>query len=224
MEDGHQEINDYQFLQLERIEKHFAEINYLLLSGKHIDQRDYVFHSLLTDYIEQWKNYYLKLYDLNLVPDIFDGQSYFYLDFGDSGKGKLNDPLRQREITPLQTLVGLLLLDMYYQKYFEREKIVTWNDLMIQILESDHEKQYKQILFGEIRASYDEKEWSLVQKRFLKALITFSKLGWINIHNDNGRNFSFEIRPAIHRLEKLYQEELNDFEVFSERFINQREI
>jgi len=224
MENGHQEVIDFQFLQLENIEKHFAEINYLLLSGRHIDQNDYIFYSLLTEYFEYWKNYYFKLYNLNLVPDIFDGQSYFYLDFGDTGKGRITDPQRQREITPLQTLVGLVLLDMYYQKYFEREKVVTWNELMVQILESDHEKQYKQILFGEIRASYDEKEWSLVQKRFLKALITFNKLGWIDFRNQQNKNFSFEIRPAIHRLEKLYKEELNDFEAFSERFINRKDI
>ena len=224
MENEHQEVGNFQFLHEENVEKHFAEINYLLLSGKHIDQNDYSIFSLLGQFDDHWKHYYKKLYNLNLVADIFDGQHYFYIDFGESRKGKLTDPARQREITPLQTLVGLVILDMYYQKYFDKEKIVTWDELMNQIMESDHEKAYKQILFGEIRGSYDEKEWSLVQKRFGKALLTFDRLGWITIRNDNAKSFSFEIRPAIHRLEKMYIEELKDFDAFSTKFANKKEL
>ncbi|MDQ0595233.1 hypothetical protein QFZ37_003602 [Chryseobacterium ginsenosidimutans] len=179
MENENYEISDYSFLAEEAIEKHFADINILLLSGKHIDQKYYVPYTVLESYEAQWKIFYRNLYRLNLVADIFDRSRYYYLDFTENEKGKLNDSSRNRELTPLQTLVGLTLLDMYYQRYFDEEKIIHWNDIKIQILESDHQEAYKRILLNDIRESYDEKEWSEVHGKFSKTIDNFDKLGWV---------------------------------------------
>mgnify|MGYP001213864135 CR=1 FL=1 len=217
MENENYEIRDYSFLSEESIEKHFADINILLLSGKHIDHKYYAEYTVLESYESQWRNFYSSLYRLNLVADISDRSRYYYLDFTENGKGKLSDPSRNKELTELQTLIGLTLLDMYYQKYFDEEKIIHWNDIKIQILESDHQEAYKRILFNDIRDSYDEKEWSTVENKFGKTIDSFGKLGWVEKQSGRNEELVFEIRPAIHRLTKLYQEELQNFELFSQQ-------
>ena len=68
-------------------------------------------------YAFKGENFYSNLYRLNLVVDISDSSRYYYLDFTENGKGKLSDANRNKELTELQTLIGLTLLDMYYQKY-----------------------------------------------------------------------------------------------------------
>ena len=220
MENENHEINDYTFLSEESVEKHFADINILLLSGKHIDHKYYLEYTVLESYESQWRNFYSRLYKLNLTADIYDRSRDYYLDFAESGKGKLSDASRNKEITELQTLIGLTLLDMYYQKYFDEEKIIHWNDIKIQILESDHQEAYKRILFNDIRDSYDEKEWSTVENKFGKTIDSFDKLGWVQKQSGRNEELVFEIRPAIHRLAKLYLEELQNFESFSEQLKN----
>lgn len=220
MENENHEISDYPFLTEERVEKHFADINILLLSGKHIDHKYYTEYTVLESYEAQWSIFYSNLYRLNLVSDISDGSRYYYLDFTENGKGKLSDASRNKELTELQTLIGLTLLDMYYQKYFDEEKIIYWNDIKTQILESDHQEAYKRILFNDIRASYDEKEWNEVHTKFSKTIENFDKLGWVEKQSGRNEDLVFEIRPAIHRLAKLYQEELQDFGAFSQQLKN----
>lgn len=220
MENENYEINNYSFLTEESVEKHFADINILLLSGKHIDHKYYAEYTVLESYELQWSHFYSNLYRLNLVADIFDGSRYYYLDFTENVKGELSDVNRNKELTELQTLIGLTLLDMYYQKYFDEEKIIYWNDIKTQILESDHQDAYKRILFNDIRASYDEKEWSAVQNKFGKTIESFDKLGWVEKQSGKKEELVFEIRPAIHRLTKLYQKELQDFVLFSQQLKN----
>lgn len=217
MENANYEITDYSFLLEESVEKHFADINILLLSGKHIDHKFYAFFTVLESYENQWQYFYGNLYKLNLVADVYDGCRYYYLDFTDTSKGKLNDASRNIELTELQTLVGLTLLDMYYQKYFDEEKIIHWNDIKVQILESDYQNAYKQILFKIIRDSYDEKEWNDVRTKFSKTVESFDRLGWVEKRSGRNEELIFEIRPAIHRLAKLYQDELQNFDLFSQQ-------
>jgi hypothetical protein len=220
MENENDEIRDYSFLSEESVEKHFADINILLLSGRHIDHKYYAEYIVLESYESQWRNFYSNLYRLNLVADIFDGSRYYYLDFTENGKGKLSDVSRNKELTELQTLIGLTLLDMYYQKYFDEEKVIHWNDIKTQILESDHQEAYKRILFNDIRESYDEKEWNEVHTKFNKTIESFDKLGWVEKQSGRNEELVFEIRPAIHRLAKLYQDELQNFESFSQQLKN----
>lgn len=224
MENENYEINDYSFLSEESVEKYFADINILLLSGKHIDHKYYAEYIVLESYESQWRNFYSSLYRLNLVADISDRSRYYYLDFTENGKGKLSDASRNKELTELQTLIGLTLLDMYYQKYFDEEKIIYWNDIKTQILESDHQEAYKRILFNDIRESYDEKEWSTVENKFGKTIDSFDKLGWVEKQSARNEELVFEIRPAIHRLTKLYQEELQNFELFSQQLKNDKKL
>jgi len=217
MENENSEIIDFSFLSDESVEKHFADINISLLSGKHIDNRDYTMFSVLEDFVDHWKFYYAQLYQLNLIADLLDGNKCFYLEFRETGKGKMSDPKRHKELTELQTLIGLMLLDMYLQKYFEEEKTITWNDLQVQILESDHQEAYQRILFNDVRDSYDEKEWNEVKGKFTRTIDSFERLGWVEKQSGKNEDIILEIRPAIYRLAKIYEKELQDFPSFSQK-------
>lgn len=216
MEDKNNDITSYRFLFEERVEKHFADVNFMLLSGKHIDEKYYIAFSLLEDNAEQFTRFYKNLYNLNLVADRFDGRSYFYLDFFDTAKGKFTDSSRHKELTETQTLVGLMLLDIYYKRFFDEHKIVRWAELRNIILESEQQDAYKRILFSEVRASntYDAREWGNVHKKINSVIDLFDKIGWVEKQTSSEDVPDFEIKPAINRLAKIYERELTDFEAF----------
>lgn len=215
MEDELKEPAGYSFLREEDAEKHFADLNISLLSGKHIATDDYIHFSLLEKYESEWREYYKNLYKLNLDNDVFDGETYYYLDFLDSGKGKLTENSRHRAMTVIQSITGLMLVDMYYQHYFNEQKVIIWTDIRKQIEESDHKSNYQRILFNTLRPSYSETEWQIAEKKFRDVINSFDKLGWITKQSTIGEELVFEIKPAIHRIAKLYEAELQDFENFA---------
>lgn len=216
MEDKNNDIKSYEFLREERVEKHFADVNFMLLSGKHISEKYYTAFSLLEDKVDQFTQLYKSLYNLNLVADRFDGHPYFYLDFFDTAKGKFTDSSRHKELTETQTLIGLMLLDIYYKRFFDEHKIVRWAELRSIILESEQQDAYKRILFNEVRASntYDAREWSNVHRKINSVIELFDKIGWVEKQTLTEDVPDFEIKPAINRLAKIYERELMDFEAF----------
>ncbi|MCX2476921.1 chromosome partition protein MukE [Pedobacter sp. MC2016-05] len=223
MEDQNFKGLDYSFLMEKEVEKIFANLNITLLQGRHIDQSDYTIFSVIQKFEQEWKLFYEKLYKINLVADVFDGSAYYYLDFFENGKGGLSDQSRYRELSETQTIIGLILLDLYYTRYFEERKMISWSEIKDQIMESDHQEAYKRILFGDIRGDYDEKEWSSAENKFRSAIVSFDKLGWVSKHSLQQDELLFEIHPAIHRLAKLYSAELEDFDAFSEMIKSRRE-
>lgn len=216
MEDKNNDITSYGFLSEELVEKHFADVNFMLLSGKHIDEKYYTAFSLLEDKAEEFTQFYKNLYNLKLVAPSFDGHPYFYLDFFDTGKGKFAHSSRHKELTETQTLVGLMLLDIYYKRFFDEHKIVRWTELRNIILESEQQDAYKRILFNEVRTSntYDAREWGNVHRKINSAIDLFDKIGWVEKQTPSEDVPDFEIKPAINRLAKIYETELMDFEAF----------
>ncbi|HAL82777.1 MAG TPA: hypothetical protein DCO83_11510 [Mucilaginibacter sp.] len=215
MENEHEEITDYTFLKENAVEKYFADLNIKLLSGRHIQNNEFGIFSVLEDYYEPLKGFYQQLYKLDLVKDQFDQAVYYYLNFFDTSKGKLSDQSRYRTLTEMQTITGLMLLDMYYTKYFDEVKVIQWIDIQYEIKDGDHKANYQRILFSEIRESYTENEWMQAEKKFKDAINSFDKLGWVNRHSGAQEELKFEINPCIHRIARLYEKELEDFDAFA---------
>jgi chromosome condensin MukBEF MukE localization factor len=215
MENAYRENTGYSFLEDEQVEKYFADLNIKLLSGKHIQNYEPNLYSILEDYFDALQLFYKQLYKLNLVKEIFDGGSYYYLDFFDTSKGKLSDPSRFRMLTELQTILGLMLLDMYYTKYFDDPKLIKWSDIKREIEESEQRENYQRLLFYTIRSGYTEREWSESEKKIKQTINSFHDLGWVKKISGPNDELCFEINPSIHRLAKLYKNELLDFESFS---------
>jgi hypothetical protein len=95
---------------------------------------------------------------------------------------------------------------------------VRWADLRNIILEGEKQDAYKRILFNEVRESntYDPKEWGNVHRKFNTTIDLFDKIGWVEKYPESsGEVPDFEIRPAINRLAKLYEYELQNFDAFA---------
>lgn len=221
MENEHQnKTENYEFLESERAEKYFADVNIKLLSGKHIQPDDYNAYSFLEEFLLPLRAFYERLYKLTLVQDIHDQVTYFYLDFFSSGKGKLSDSSRHRPLTELQTVIGLMLLNMYYSRFFESSKTIYWADIKKEIEDSEYKEHYQRILFGEShRIDYTETEWQLVEKKFKNTINSFNELGWVDKTSTQQEELVFIIKPSIHRLAKLYEHELKNFDTFSASII-----
>lgn len=223
MENQYTEKIDYSFLLEEDVEEHFEELYTCLRSGKHICFDDEPFFSLIEKYINEWKFFFRKLPKLNLVKGVFDLNTYYYLDFFDSGRGKIGDPSLSRQLTEIQTITGIMLFEMNYQRYFDEKKIIHWNDIQKQIEESDLREQYQKVLFGTVREYYADSEWKRVENRFKSTIQSFDVLGWVRMI-DKGEKWIFEIKPAISRILKLYEPELTDFDAFVNKLNNNRDI
>ena len=56
MESENYEVTNYSFLLEENVRKYFADINILLLSGKHIDHKFYNEYTALEVYETEWRS------------------------------------------------------------------------------------------------------------------------------------------------------------------------
>lgn len=223
MENEPEELGSYEFLTEENVERGFADLNFRLLSGVHIHMDDYQQFTLLENHEIHWRHYYARLYKLNLVRDTFDRHNYYYLDFFEDSKGKMADSSRNRPLSELQTITGLMLLDMYYQLYFEDVKLMTWAMIKKQVTDGEHAQNYQRILFQNLRPTYLDSEWQGAEKKFSNAINRFDHLGWVKKLSAQGDELEFEIKPAIHRLTKLYAYELNNFAEFAANLIKPEE-
>lgn len=215
MENDYHTTGDYSFLTDERMEKNFADLNIKLLSGRHIQNDEYIQYSLLEQFGTELTNFYAALYKLNLVRGTADQAGYYYLDFFDTGKGKLSDPSRYRELTALQTIVGLMLLDMYYARYFDEPKRISWEDIQYELTHGDRKGIYQTLFFNDQRENFSDREWDETEKKFRNTVQSFHDLGWVEKISGQNEPLLFELKPAIHRMAKLYENELADFETFS---------
>ena len=149
------------------------------------------------------------------MRDFNANETYYYLDFTEQGKGKLSRQQRHRELTPLNIVMGILLLKMYYDKYFEYQKMIQWSDIEQQISDSENSAQLKSVFFEQVREFYSEAEWLLVRKRITGCLREFENLGWITRSPSHSpEELAFFIRESIHRFAKLYEKELVHFDDF----------
>lgn len=209
----------FDFLELSDVQPHFADLNIELLRARHIQKDDYYSFKILSNHFEKVANYYRTLYQLELVRDRMDSEPYYYLQQPEEGKGKVSDQSRHRELSEESTVIGIMLLHMYYERYFTEPKEIRWEDILKEIMESDNRDLYKKMFLNDVRNEYTDQELDLVKKLFRKVIREFNILGWVKrLAADDDDEIHFVIRQSIHRLAKLYREELEWFEKFSETF------
>lgn len=212
----------FDFLCAPFVKQYFADINIALLNGRHIQQRDDTLFKLLDEYFENFHYYYEFLYGLNLEKKIEDNTIYYYLDFPEATQTKMSTQERSRQLTPRETVIGIMLLNMYYDRYFEDAKEIRWSHIETEILEGKNSNLYKKLFFGDVRSVYTPHEWGLRKKNFKDTIRIFVKLGWVaqyssNFYEDKD-DIHFTIQPSIHRLATLYKQELENFEDFAKSY------
>ena len=217
-------IESFDFLEIEKVEQNFVNVNINLLKGRHIQQDEYKLFNVLDEYFNQFKFYYDRLYQLELKRKIAQDVQYFYLDFTEENKGKLAAQELHHFLTEQQTIVTLLLLNMYYSEYFSFEKEFKWEDIKKEILNGENSDQYKKYFFKEIKSGgYTDPQWSDAKKAVNNTIKSIEKLGWCERRKGIGRSeIQFSIRESIERFVEMYRYELSNFDEFAEKINNKR--
>lgn len=216
----------FDFLSDEYVNQHFADLNFALLNGRHVQQRDGDLFLLLNDCFEDFLQYYKSLYGLHLSKNIRDDFVYYYLDIPDYTPSKMALE-HSRQLTQTETIIGIMLLNMYYDRYFDDVKEIHWSHIRTEILEGKNSELYKKLFFGDVRDSYSPQEWGRRGTNFKNTIRTFDKLGWVercsSASSKDINDISFIIQPSIHRLATLYEQELEDFDSFVKSYYQNRQ-
>lgn len=206
---------DFSFLTKESSQKYFAEADFALRQGRHIQniETDKQIYSYINDYFDELKSYYQFLFSMVLKEDIFDTMKYYYLDFEEEGYGKFGNQ-RTKTINDRYLLIGILLLNLYNQKHFEVKR-TNWNELLEIVSEKEKKDLWLKLLFPDVRGSQTPKEWNRVKTIFKNAIDEFENLGWVRYIDK--QELEFEMNPSIHRVIKLYPTEIENINVLNKQ-------
>ncbi len=205
----------FRFLESDLSARTFADVDFALKTGRHIQHfgTDARMWDYINDHYEDLENYYKHLFGVYLRRDTSDNREvYFYLDFPEDGHGRFVRD-RNKELDARGVIFGILLLNLYKERYFE-EKVVKWEQLTQIIDEGEHRDYWQKLLYGEAKRNFTPNEKEEMRRRVDRILSEFEKLGWI--HWVDHENIVFEILPSIDRIARMYANEISNVELMSE--------
>jgi len=220
MENENKERSSVAFLEDPQFVDHFADIHSELIRGYHFLQDDYPLFDIISSNYKPLDNYYRTFYKIRLRRAKYDSQEYYYLDSIGDNKGEMANPSRHKELSEELTIMAIILINMYYYMFLEKEKVITWAKLKSEIEESENKESYKKLFFSEPRETQTDREWDEVHTRFKRAIQVFTRLGWVKNLAGRGENVHFELRATINRIANLYEKELENFDEFANKIYN----
>ena len=208
------ENSAFEFLTREAAVKFFAETDFVLKQGRHIQQygQDAKLFDYVYDNYEDLAKYYELLFAVHLRKENNDRDEYFYLDFPEDCHGRFVKD-RYKELEPRHVIFGILLLNVYKERSFEKKEM-KWEHLEQLFEESESKELWQKLLYGEVKRNYTPNEKDEVKRRAENILNFFDRLGWIEWIDSE--NFHFEIMPSIDRIAKLYAHEIANVELIEE--------
>lgn len=210
MENYHlQENVDYTFLTTQEAISIFADVDYALRSGRHIQKcpSQGKLFAFIKRYYDQLKSYYDNLFGIHLNSEGEGELEYFFIDFFKDRNGyyqRGNIPVENREyLAESHLIIAFLLIRMYVLEP-RVEKRILIQDFKIQVL-SEYE-EYKPHLLRLFAKSEDTKETDYelksIEDEIEKALKKFNELCWIMIDKNTE---TFEIMPSLNRLLNIFE-------------------
>lgn len=210
MENYHlQENVDYTFLTTQEAISIFADVDYALKSGRHIQKcpSQGKLFAFIKRYYDQLKSYYDNLFGVHLNSEGEGELEYFFIDFFKDRNGyyqRGNIPVENREyLAESHLIIAFLLIRMYVLEP-RVEKRILIQDFKIQVL-SEYE-EYKPHLLRLFAKSEDTKETDYelksIEDEIEKALKKFNELCWIMIDKNTE---TFEVMPSLNRLLNIFE-------------------
>lgn len=210
MENYHlQENVDYTFLTTQEAISIFADVDYALKSGRHIQKcpSQGKLFAFIKRYYDQLKSYYDNLFGVHLNSEGEGELEYFFIDFFKDRNGyyqRGNIPVENREyLAESHLIIAFLLIRMYVLEP-RVEKRILIQDFKIQVL-SEYE-EYKPHLLRLFAKSEDTKETDYelksIEDEIEKALKKFNELCWIMIDKNTE---TFEVMQSLNRLLNIFE-------------------
>lgn len=203
--------NKEYYLELKENPELFAETDFLLRSGVHI--QDHKSQSRYFRFIESnfsdLKKYYESLFNIDVVPQETVAGKYYFLDYLDEQKSKLLSKTK-KNIDPKVTLFAIFLYTIYKTELKFSSRL-TKQDILDVINSSNNYKPHiHRILLGSEQAETEITD-TTISKWISTSLNEIEKLAWVYFPN-NGDEDSFEIMPAFERIAKIYVDTINNID------------
>jgi len=204
--DQNEGSGNYSFLSTKEAKSHFAEVDYYLKNGMHI-QRDYPKPEAIYRFVDthsiELKQYYKDLFEVVLNYHGDDWNKYYYLDFNSGTRGNIV-PANREYLTLQHTIIGLLFLNVYkIDTHIEINTILLFKRVL-----QDEYPEYNQDLIRLLAESSGDKETDFTDKKVDAAIEgafkLFSKLGWIAFIQEE----EFNVMPSFERLRKMYENQI----------------
>lgn len=210
------ESGKFEFLDTEESREHFANCDFALRSGRHIQNHhhEYALFEYIEENIEHLEYYYSTLYGVALRHGEFQDNLYYFIDFDGESKGKLSG-LRSEKLSSRHTLFALLLLKVYrLDNYFGSNTFAI--QALKESLKNDSNAYREDIyrLFAKVsnKNNASEPDESNIDQWVDNSLAKFSDLGWIYFEPEN----QFTILPSFNRMFELYRNEILGIEAIME--------
>ena len=191
-----------KFLADPDAQKYFGELDYYLKDGIHIqeygDQIPY--YKFLQRNKYNLDKYYEYYYGINLKEESLQSDSYFFLDFNTSSRGKLpsayRDVLKNKYI-----IVGLIMYKIiFYEGNLELNSVSGLQEM----IRKDYEEYKEGLIRLLAQSSSDVKlddDDDKIDAVVLTALQNFRRLGWIILDHDY-----FETKASFQRINTVYED------------------
>ncbi len=191
----------------------FAEVDFLLKSGKHIQKiENNHFFDFIQAYEPDLKEFYKNIYRVRLESRIsqIDNETYYFLDIEkDENNIGFAKTKNRKRFENKYALLGILLLYLYrVEQIFSPE--IKKEELIETLKNDDRYKNKVYLLFGKTT----KQESTAISENTIdswveNALSEFEELGLVNISKDRS---AFQILPAIDRLAVMYQNEIQNID------------
>ena len=189
----------------------FAELDYTLKNGVHIQRTQEKLFDFVSENISSLKAFYSKYYELNFDSFGENTEKVYFLDFFKQSRNNRQGLQGQYEFLDNQyVLVGFLIFKIQFiDKNLENLELNSVNELKKLIRKIDYSGLKEDILRTlalSSRTRQQEGDDNKIDGVIEKALNEFKQLGWITLNGD-----FFETLPAFHRIHHVYQDEINRY-------------
>ncbi len=194
----------------------FAQIDYALKNGKHIQmhyKQQAMFQFIDYNY-QSLKMYYEDFFELYLSYEGQGIEKYYFIDFrrdnnGNFNRGQIPDKNRYY-LDDGCIIIGFLLIRMYVIE-LNTELKYSLTGFKRQIIQEYEEYKPNLLRLFAGTNGMDETDYDLksIESIIDRALREFDKLAWIDFDKDGD---SFEILPSCKRLLSIYEEQIRNID------------
>jgi len=196
------------FLNTKDSREFFAELDYLLKDGVHIQNygEQVKYYAYIKSNYEELADYYKTLFKVDFRIGGADAQKYYYLDFLSGNRGKIADKHRHLMRNEF-VIIGFIIYKIFY---IDREIDLNSVQKLKEKIRIDFE-EYKEGIYRLIAKSKNINPGNVndesVDTSIQSALQEFKKIGWITMEKDD-----FDLLPAFERLITVYEDYIQNID------------